>query len=200
MLLDGYLTNWVGLKSAASTPAALMVNPAMGAWNPSQLNTDISRAQWQHFRDTYIPAENDVFAMLDRDIEGEVGAAQERIAKSYKNAEAADARVMQQYGAQPTPEQAAAIKRRRGLQKALDIAGTSNMMRETWEDNRLQGLADMINIGRGISGSAGEMAGQAAGMAAAREAANEQAKAAHKAQTMSTAGTLAGLGLALAFM
>lgn len=187
----------VGAQPVAPPVRPGTIDPNMSA---PDLQAAITREQWQHFQNTYRPAEDAAFALLDRDISGDVSHAQNVVRAAYDRGQAMQGRALHQSGRRVSDAEARAMERRRGLQRALDIAGVSNNMRRAWEDQRLQGLADMLSIGKGIAGSAGEMANSAASLATARQSAYEQAKANYKANQMSAAGTMAGLALAAAMM
>lgn len=172
--------------------AKYQINPDSAIANPSGARASLTRAQWQMFYDRYRPVEQDVAGMLLRDVEPQVHRAGDQVRRAFDNAGGIQARMRERYGLRRTAYDDRVLK----LNKTLGVAAAENSARREWEDQRLQGLGQMLSIGKGIAGSSGSALGDAASLQNQRIAAGRQAKAQAKAQQAQLLGTAAGLALA----
>ena len=172
--------------------AKYLINPDSAIANPSNARGALTRAQWQMFYDRYRPLEQNVADMLLRDIEPQVHRSGDQVRRAFDNAESIQDRMRQRYGLRRTAYDDRVTK----LNKTLGIAAAENSARREWENQRLQGLGQMLSIGKGISGSSGSALSDAASLQNQRIAAGRQAEAQAKAQQTQLLGTAAGLALA----
>ena len=111
------------------------------------------------------------------------------------------ARNLSRYGTTLTPAQQR--EQSRGLQRANTLGGIQALSdaRIAQKEQNQRVLADLINIGQGVSRSSLSQMGSAAADATARKNAYTQAKAQSKAQTYSTIATLGSAAImAAAFL
>lgn len=177
---------------------AYYVDPAWAIADPQGAQGALTRAQWRMFEDVGRPLELEALTRLTDPQMGQRNAeeAGALVSQAFDRHEGMAARRASRFGLQPTAEEQAVLSRRQGLSRALGIAGAENDARSSAADARLEMLASMMQIGRGISGQASEGLNSAAQMAFARDQAHDQAKASHKQSLLSTG--LTGLGIALA--
>jgi len=178
----------------------LMMDPTAAAADPQAAQAQLVKNQWQLFVDRYRPFEDETINFLNRDIEPEVQQAGQATGRQFDIGLQSMARDARRYGLDTNSDTARSIARQQGLSKALGVAGAQNNMRRNWEETKTQGLADLISIGKGISGQASSSLSSAADMAASRNLAYQNNKAAAGANQMSALSSLAGLAMAAYFM
>jgi hypothetical protein len=109
-------------------------------------------------------------------------------------------RNVSRYGAQLTPAQLQ--QQQRGLQRATTLGSIQSLSdsRIAQREANQALLSDLINIGQDLNRSSQSQLGNAAADASARKQAYDSAKAQSKAQTYSTAGSLASAAIIAAFL
>ena len=183
--------------ATGGTNPAGYIDPATAASNPDAAQGVLTRAQWADFLARYKPNEEEVVSFLDKNPQEEIEAAKSRAAAQSAMSQESMQRSMGRTGMQVTPEQAAMMATMHKNQAALNVIGAKDTAKRSVTDRNLQATADMINLGKGISGQAGTNLGGAAGLAAQRQSAYDAAKAQAKQQDAGLAGTAAAMALGL---
>ena len=186
------LKNHAKANNGQFTNAEGEIDPAVAAADPAGAFGALTRAEWDDFQKRYAPNEGDIIKFLNEDPSAEIARAGDSAdAQSVVATEARD-RDMGRRGIEVTPEQAAVMASMSKNQAALNRVGATEQARRQISDRGLQAAADMINIGKGIAGSASADMGGAGGMDDARTAADAAAKAQAKANNKSLIGSLVG--------
>lgn len=175
------------------------VSPSWAVADPQAAQGALTRKQWQLFQAKGRPLEQEVLSRITNlGFAGQnADEAGQLVAEAFDRSDDMARRRASRFGINPTAEQQEVLNRRRGLSRALAIAGAENTARRDADDTQLEMLASMMQIGRDISGQSSEGLNSAAQMANAREQTYRAQKAQHKQNLLSTA--LTGAGLAAAF-
>lgn len=175
-------------------------NPAANSSyaNPDNVAGRITRAQWQHFLDTYRPVEEQALAramQTDFSAEGdEAGATARTTAQAAKGMLE---RNLSRSGGQLTAEERAAVNRRQNLASTRAEGRAENTTRRGLADSRKDLLAQAVSIGRGVANTATAGTQSVADMAAARESQYQQQRAQTNSTNLSMAATAAALLFAI---
>lgn len=178
------------------------VDPNRARADPEGGQAALTRAQWRLFEDKFLPLEDEALATI-RDArlpETLADRAGSQVATTFTDTAGMTQRRLSRFGQLPTGEEAAAIARQRGLQRATAIAGAENRTRDQVRDLQLALAGDAMQIGHGISGQASQGLASAASMANAREQQGKAARSAQRQSNMAMLSSLAGSALMAAFM
>ena len=157
----------------------------------------VTRAQWQHFLDTYRPVEQELMArVMDNDFSQEGDAAGVTAGAAVQASRGTLSRNLRRSGASLTAEEQAAIRRREGSTLARSVARAENTTRRGLSDSRTNTLRQLVGIGRGVANTASGGLNSAADMAAQRQALYQQQKAQASSTNLSAAASAASLLIA----
>lgn len=180
------------------TPGPLTVDPNQAVEDPSKVNAQVMRAQWDDYYQNVRPIEDELLKQYsDFNFTDEMQQAYQRVAAQQGIAADARGRIMQRQGITQTAEQKAANDRNASLGNALDITTATNQTQRNLYDRNLAGINDLYAVGSGVGRSAQAALSQAGGLADARNNQNDANKAAYKAQRQSQLLSGAGLGASL---
>ena len=115
----------------------------------------------------------------------------------YDTTSGMEERQLARFGVGYDSDRQRTIDRRRGLDRALSVAGSTNTARQSTNDVQTSLAGDALQIGRGIAGQSAQTLSQASDIQAARENAARQAAAAKSVGTTNSIFGGAGLGAAL---
>lgn len=174
------------------------IDPNQAAADPNAAANQLTRAQYQDWLDRYKPVEDQAVSLVQQDTEPLVQRAGDAVGRAYDASAGATQRNLSRYGITADESTTAAIARRRGLMRALDVAKTNNNLRNTLEDARVAGLGQLIDIGRNVNNSATQNLSSAASLQTARENAGAQNAAAASGARKGLFGTVLGVGASAA--
>lgn len=171
-------------------------NPEYAWKDPSEISSQVTRAQWQDYQERYVPRELEALGIAtDMDFTEEGDRAGATAARQQSLAAGAFTRQLGRQNVQLTDAQKAGLSRRRMFGQSQAVAGAENVTRRGLKDRNVNALADMVAIGRGIQNTAAGGLQSAANMQAQRDEAGRQMKAQQRAQMFQTAGTLGALAI-----
>jgi hypothetical protein len=157
----------------------------------------VTRAQWQHFLDTYRPVEDEVLRRaMDSDFTKEGDAAGQTAAAGVNASRGILARNLSRSGVSLSAEERAALSRRTGSTLTRAVARAENTTRRAGAENRSNLLRGIVNIGRGVATSATGGLQSVADMAAQRESLHQQQRAQASSTNLSAAASAAAMLIA----
>lgn len=205
------MTTRLDLSSGFQSPVRFPINinaptqTGAGKYNVSadgtaeEISTALTRAQMKRYADLFAPIEKANLKKL-MDPNTQVTAANAAVAtvdQGIRDTQGMEKRTLERYQVRPTSDQNRGIARRGLIEASLDRAGAYNQTRQAVKDIQTQGMADAIQIGKGVAGQALQNSSTAANMQSQRKQAQAQYESAQTAQFWNTVGTGTGLLLAL---
>lgn len=156
----------------------------------------VTRAQWQHFLNVYRPLEDQVLQRaMQTDFTAEGDRAGTMAAAGLASSAGTYERNLRRAGVALSAEERNAVARRRSTSQTRAVAGAENVTRRGMKEQRTNLLAQMVGIGRGVSSTAMGGLNAVADLEAQRAVAREQSKAQGRQMALSTAASLASLGI-----
>ena len=189
------------LRAAPGAPqdpnADLTVNASEAQTNSDGVQADLTRARWEDFKRRYRPVEQEVINKLGGDGNDEANRAGAIAARQHEVQARELGAQLAARGTSLTPAQRRAVNRQRGLARSLDVATAENTTRRGVRDRNLNGMGQMIGLGRGIATTASGGLDQAAGMQVQRENTNRQMKDQYQKNMVSGVASGASMGFAV---
>lgn len=156
----------------------------------------ISRDEFDRYLREFQPVQQQTIATLN---DSSAGTAMSSAQGDAVRSRAAIERMRERYGVGMDPMQSAGEARQNALSGALGTLTAGNNAADADRDNKRQTLAGLLNVGQGIRNQAMGGLSSAAGMEGARTSADSAARNAHRQQkaanTASTIGAVASLGM-----
>jgi len=161
---------------------------------PATDAASVTRAQWQHFLDTYRPVEDEVLnTAMNTDLTQEGDQAGATAAQGVKASRGMLQRQLSRSGATLSAEERAAIRRREGSTLAKVVGQAENTTRRGLSEHRTNLLRGAVQIGRGVANTATSGLQSVADMAAQRESLYQQQRAESSSTNLSAAASAAAL-------
>ena len=165
--------------------------------NPDAVAAQVTRSQWDYFKDFYRPIEDEVLKKaMQTDFTAEGDTAGRTAAAGINASKGSLARSLSRAGTSLSAEEQAAVSRRQSSSLTKAVGQAENTTRRGLQESRGSLLAGIVGIGRGVANTATAGLQSVADMAAQREAQHQRDKAAATASNMATAATAASLIIA----
>ena len=166
------------------------IDPEWASQNPDAAHAKLIETQREDFVSRYRPLEQEAIAEFMKPPEEAAQRAGLAAGSQFGNAAGISQRELGRRGAQMTGDQHRAMTEGLGLAQARGVGTAENIMRREVRDRNVNGLGQMISIGKDIYGGTNRDMGSASQMATGRSDAHKGARQAHTQSMVST-----GLGL-----
>lgn len=165
--------------------------------NADDLNAQISREQYQYYKDNFIPVERSMAGQIrdPREIEARSRNAGIRADKAYKSAKGSFDRNAGRFGIGLSADQRKEADKLFNMEGKAGIGGATTRARSDLYDLNTQNRGEFVGLGRGIATGAQAGLSTAAANQAQTDAANQQIDAQQDASMLSTIGTIAMIAM-----
>lgn len=160
--------------------------------NADAINSQITRDQYQYYRDTFIPVERAARGQIRTDSEIDALSKNTGISagKAFKNVRGDFRRGAGRLGISLSSDQEAESDKLFGIGGTGRRAGIMTRVRSNLHDINLQNRGEYVGLGRSIATGAQSSLSDAASSQFRTKSANDQIEAQEKAAMMSTIGTI----------
>jgi hypothetical protein len=163
------------------------------------VQASISRAEWADFMNRFAPLEKQALdEVTNIDYTAVGNDAGQTAFDSMNRAQGTENRTLRSLGTKYTPEEQAALGRRRQLGMSQITAGTETAARAGTKESANDLLQGMLSIGRQSALQASEALGAAGSLSTAREGAYTSALSQYNAAKTANKQAIIGTGLMLA--
>ena len=162
---------------------------------PDNIYAEMSRDQYDYYRNTFLPVENSARGQIrsDEEINKLTTNAGLEAGQSQSTVRGIQGRNLGRFGMQLAKDQKRDANKQMNMQGIGNRAGTMARTRTGLNDINLQNRGEYVGLGRGISTSAQSALGSAASTQNQTDAANDQINAQEKAAMTSTVISLAAM-------
>lgn len=120
----------------------------------AQEQLDFGKAQYQDWKDLYMPALTDLRTMAYEEQRPNFAAISADVDKSFDTSQDINRRQMERYGVKPTDGSFQASETQYGLGRAMATVGANNAARQQAKDSQFNRLASFANLSNGMQATA----------------------------------------------